>query len=148
MARYRFLTTGIQHALATGVMNPGDAFIVRFKNSNRDHKADIWMGVLFLMASVPHLVSICAPSVQNHYLASGKRIRGSEHTRHISQAGTHRKSHILLILPDMHCLLTRLSKRLSKSPLRSTLNKTTIPVQSFLTSLSGKIDNMIMVEGF
>lgn len=46
MSKYRFLTTGIHHALATGVMNPGNAFIVRFKNSVRDHKADIWIGVL------------------------------------------------------------------------------------------------------
>ncbi|OKP13902.1 hypothetical protein PENSUB_477 [Penicillium subrubescens] len=45
MTRYAPLTTDLEHVKATTEINPGDTFIVRFKNSARDHKTDIWIGV-------------------------------------------------------------------------------------------------------
>lgn len=45
MTSYAPLTAGLHHVKPTKDINPGDAFIVRFKNSARDYKTDIWIGV-------------------------------------------------------------------------------------------------------
>ncbi|CAI7627607.1 unnamed protein product [Penicillium glandicola] len=41
-----YLTTGLRHLPKPRPLEPGEAFIVRFKNSLRQYKADVWIGIV------------------------------------------------------------------------------------------------------
>lgn len=45
-----YLTTGLRHVPNPRLLKPGEAFIVRFKNSLRQYKTDVWIGVV-----LPHM---------------------------------------------------------------------------------------------
>lgn len=40
------LTAGLKRATQTRELQPGEVYIARFKNSCRNYKTDIWMGVI------------------------------------------------------------------------------------------------------
>lgn len=45
MTSYAPLTAGLDHVSPLEEINPGDIFIVRFKNSARNYNTDIWIAV-------------------------------------------------------------------------------------------------------
>ncbi|OQE38318.1 hypothetical protein PENCOP_c008G08125 [Penicillium coprophilum] len=46
MAPKTFLTTGLRHLPKPRALEPGEALIVRYKNSLRQYKADVWIGIV------------------------------------------------------------------------------------------------------
>lgn len=41
-----YLTTGLRHLNKPRALEPGDTLIVRYKNSLRQYKSDVWIGVV------------------------------------------------------------------------------------------------------
>lgn len=46
MASYAPLTHGLKHVTKTSELQPGQVYIVRFKNALRNHRTDIWICVI------------------------------------------------------------------------------------------------------
>ena len=46
MPNYAPLTAGLQHVPPLADLNPGDAFIVRYKNSVRNYRTDLWIAIM------------------------------------------------------------------------------------------------------
>lgn len=46
MTSYAPLTAGLKHVTKTSELQPGQVYIVRFKNALRNYRTDIWIGVI------------------------------------------------------------------------------------------------------
>ncbi|KAJ6181168.1 hypothetical protein N7519_011629 [Penicillium mononematosum] len=46
MAPRTYLTTGLRHLGKPRLLEPGETFVVRYKNSLRQYKSDVWIGVV------------------------------------------------------------------------------------------------------
>ncbi|KAJ5211218.1 hypothetical protein N7491_011038 [Penicillium cf. griseofulvum] len=42
----KYLTTGLRHLPKPRALEPGEAFVVRYKNSLRQYKSDVWIGIV------------------------------------------------------------------------------------------------------
>lgn len=46
MNKYAPLITGLKHVLPLTELNPGDTFVIRYKNRARNYNTDLWIAVL------------------------------------------------------------------------------------------------------
>lgn len=46
MSRYAPLTAGLKHVTQLSELQPGEAYVARFKNALKHYRTDIWIGVI------------------------------------------------------------------------------------------------------
>lgn len=46
MAHYAPLTAGLRHVTQLQELQPGDLYVIRFKNPHRGYRTDIWLAVI------------------------------------------------------------------------------------------------------
>lgn len=47
MAHYAPLTAGLRHVTQLQELQPGDLYVIRFKNPLRNYRTDIWLAVIW-----------------------------------------------------------------------------------------------------